>query len=85
VPSTRDLIFWNAISRATSGDPCFGFSSMLKGEKPQSSVEPSRSFWDVLRGEQKIFADFLRRLDAPVQWKRNMVSSKAKNGFNCVS
>ena len=44
VPSTRDLIFWNAISRATSGEPCFGFTSMLKGEKPQSSVEPSRSF-----------------------------------------
>jgi hypothetical protein len=41
VPSTRDLIFWKAISRATSGEPCFGFKSILKGEKPQSSVEPS--------------------------------------------
>lgn len=31
------------MSRATSGEPCFGFTSMLNGEKPQSSVEPSRS------------------------------------------
>jgi hypothetical protein len=44
VPSTRDLIFWKAMSRATSGDPCFGLESMLNGEKPQSSVEPKRSF-----------------------------------------
>ena len=44
VPSTRDRIFWKAMSRATSGEPCFGLTSMLKGEKPQSSVEPSRSF-----------------------------------------
>jgi hypothetical protein len=27
-----------------SGEPWLGFSSMLNGEKPQSSVEPSRSF-----------------------------------------
>lgn len=43
VPSTRALIFWNAMSRAISGEPCLGFTSMLNGEKPQSSVAPSRS------------------------------------------
>lgn len=30
VPSTRDVIFWKAISRAMSGEPCFGFRSMLR-------------------------------------------------------
>ena len=33
-----------ATSRAWSGEPWLGFSSMLNGENPQSSVEPSRSF-----------------------------------------
>lgn len=40
-PFTRFAIFLNAISRAKSGLPCFGFTSMLKGLKPQSSVAPS--------------------------------------------
>ena len=44
VPSTRFLIFCQAVSRAKSGEPWLGFSSMLNGEKPQSSVEPSCSF-----------------------------------------
>ena len=43
VPSTRFLIFWKATSRAKSGEPWLGFSSMLNGEKPQSSVAPSCS------------------------------------------
>ena len=43
VPSTRLVIFWKAVSRAKSGDPWLGFSSMLNGENPQSSVEPSCS------------------------------------------
>ena len=33
MPLTRDVIFWNAMSRATSGEPCFGLMSMLNGEK----------------------------------------------------
>ena len=37
-PSTRDRVFWNATSRAMCGEPCFGFTSMLNGEKPRSSV-----------------------------------------------
>ena len=40
---TRFEIFCIAMSRAKSGEPCFGFSSRLKGEKPQSSVAPRRS------------------------------------------
>ena len=44
VPCTRLLIFCQAVSRAKSGDPWLGFSSMLNGEKPQSSVAPSCSF-----------------------------------------
>lgn len=39
-PSTRAVIFWNAVSLARSGEPCLGFSSVLNGEKPQSSVAP---------------------------------------------
>lgn len=42
-PATRFVIFWNATSRAKSGEPWFGFSSIENGEKPQSSVEPRRS------------------------------------------
>jgi Transcriptional regulator len=44
VPSTRLVIFCHAVSRAKSGEPWLGFSSMLNGEKPQSSVAPSCSF-----------------------------------------
>ena len=45
VPSTRDLIFVESdVARATSGEPCFGLTSTLNREKPQSSVEPRRSF-----------------------------------------
>jgi AcrR family transcriptional regulator len=44
VPSTRLVIFCQAVSRAKSGEPWFGFSSMLNGENPQSSVAPSCSF-----------------------------------------
>lgn len=40
-PLMRLAIFWKAMSRATSGLPCFGFTSMLKGENPQSSVAPN--------------------------------------------
>lgn len=32
VSSTRFLIFWSATSRAWSGEPWLGFSSMLNGE-----------------------------------------------------
>src|ERR1700733_6312633 len=42
VPSTRLVIFCHAVSRAKSGDPWLGFSSMLNGENPQSSGDPSR-------------------------------------------
>src|SRR5882724_8551657 len=42
-PFKRLAIFWKAMSRATSGEPCFGLTSMLNGEKPQSSVAPSLS------------------------------------------
>lgn len=34
-------IFLNATSLAKSAPPCFGFLSIEKGEKPQSSVAPS--------------------------------------------
>src|ERR1700722_14753838 len=44
VPLTRDVIFSNAMSRATSGEPCFGLTSIRNGEKPQSSVDLRRSF-----------------------------------------
>lgn len=40
-PSTLALIFANATSLATSGPPCSGFTSMLNGLNPQSSVAPS--------------------------------------------
>src|SRR6516165_894633 len=40
-PFRRFVIFWKAISRATSGEPCLGLTSMENGEKPQSSVAPS--------------------------------------------
>ena len=42
-PSRRASIFCIATSRAKSGEPCFGFTSRLNGEKPQSSVAPRRS------------------------------------------
>ena len=62
-PLTRFAIFCIAMSRAKSGEPCFGFSSRLKGEKPQSSVAPRRSFgMSFAAGEQPV-ADLLGRLD----------------------
>ena len=59
VPSTRLVIFWKAMSRAKSGEPCLGFSSMLNGEKPQSSVEPSRSFGMKFAARHQRVADLL--------------------------
>jgi hypothetical protein len=50
------------MSRATSGEPCFGLTSMLNGEKPQSSVEPSRSFGYVLCRQDQVAAHFSARL-----------------------
>ena len=42
MPRTRASILANAVSRAASTVPCSGLSSVPKGEKPQSSVVPSR-------------------------------------------
>ncbi len=42
-PLIRSVIFAKATSRAKSGEPFLGFTSMLKGEKPQSSVAPKRA------------------------------------------
>ena len=42
-PYTTQYSNYN-VSHALLGVIIIGFSSMLKGEKPQSSVEPSRSF-----------------------------------------
>ena len=41
-PSRRAAIFCIAMSRAKSGEPCLGLTSRENGEKPQSSVAPSR-------------------------------------------
>lgn len=42
VPSTRFLIFWKATSRASSGEPWFGLSSMLNHENPRSGRTHAR-------------------------------------------
>src|SRR3954471_15681998 len=44
IPSTRSSSSGRRPRGAKSGEPWSGFSSMLKGEKPQSSVAPRRSF-----------------------------------------
>ena len=57
------MIFCNATSRAKSGEPWLGFSSRLNGEKPQSSVAPSRSFGMCLAAGHELVADLLGGLD----------------------
>ena len=49
VPSMREAIFWNAMSRARWGEPCLGLTSMLTGEKPQSPVCPDAPPGCILR------------------------------------
>ena len=36
MPSTRDLIFWKAISRAVSVEPCFGFK--VNAERRKTAI-----------------------------------------------
>ena len=36
-PFSRFVTFWKAISRATSGEPCLGLTSIENGEKPLAS------------------------------------------------
>ena len=59
VPSTREWIFANAVSRLVD-------VSSLNGENPQSSVVPSCSSGMYSRGFQGSIPDFFRCLDAPV-------------------
>jgi bifunctional ADP-heptose synthase (sugar kinase/adenylyltransferase) len=70
VPSTRLAIFWNAMSRAKSGEPWLGFSSMLNGEKPQSSVEPARAVTDPTGGGDAFRAGLLAGLRAKLTVRR---------------
>ena len=61
------LIFWKATSRAKSGEPWLGFSSMLNGEKPQSSVAASCSFGMKLAARTSASRTSSRALDPRVQ------------------
>ena len=66
-PLTREVIFGKAMSRATSGESCFGFPSMLKGEKPQSSVEPLRSLGMYFEARQPTVAHLRGCFHARIQ------------------